>query len=261
MDYVTESDVVRVDMHVKVLDERVVRRAKERGLDALVYAPHFTRLPAIEATAERYSDEELAVIPAREVFTGDWRNRQHVLALGLDEPVPDFITLEGAMAEFRRQDAAVLVPHPGFLNVSLGESSIRQYRDTIDAVETYNPKLTRRGNRRARTVAVRQNLSPFASSYAHLPTTVGEAWTALNGDAVGDDVTAASIVAALKAGADRRIDHRSGLTHRRSRIAEQAHLVWENTWGKIDRVFLSGTEPTHPRHIAYDGAFDDIAAY
>ncbi|PHQ46649.1 metal-dependent phosphoesterase, partial [Halorubrum sp. C3] len=35
----------RVDAHVKVLDDEVVARAKDRGIDALVYAPHFTRLP------------------------------------------------------------------------------------------------------------------------------------------------------------------------------------------------------------------------
>jgi len=258
---VTESDEVRVDLHAKVLDERVVRRAKERGLDALVYAPHFTRLPDIEAAAAAYSDDELTVIPGRELFTGDWRTRQHVLAVGLTDPVPDFITLEGAMAELRRQDAAVLVPHPGFLNVSLDESTIRQYRDAIDAVEAYNPKLTDRGNRRARTVAVRQNLLPFGSSYAHCRATVGEAWTTFDREALDGEVTASAIVSALKRGADRRVEHRSGLAHRRRRLAEQAHLLWENSWGKIDRVFLSGTEPTHPRHIAYDGAFDDVATY
>nr|WP_135820602.1 PHP-associated domain-containing protein [Halostella litorea] len=248
-------------MHVKVLDERVVRRAKERGLDALVYAPHFTRLPDIEAAADAYSDDDLTVIPGREVFTGDWRNRQHLLAVGLTDPIPDFITLEGAIAELRRQDAAVLVPHPEFLNVSLSESSIRQYRDAIDGVETYNPKMTDRGNRRARTVAVRQDLPPYGSSYAHRVATVGEAWTAFDREALDGEVTGQSVVAALQGGAPRRVEHRHGFAHRRRRFAEQAHLAWENTWGKIDRVFLSGTEPTHPRHIAYDGAFDDVAAY
>jgi len=258
---VTERDEIRVDMHVKVLDERIVRRAKERGLDALVYAPHFTRHPDIEAAADAYSDDDLTVIPGREVFTGDWRNRRHVLAVGVTDPIPDFITLDGAIAELRRQDAAVLVPHPGFLNVSLGESSVRQYRDAIDAVETYNPKLTGRGNRRARTVAVRQNLPPFGSSYAHRRATVGEAWTTFDREALDGEVTASSLVTALQRGVDRRVEHRHGLTHRRRRLAEQGHLVWENTWGKIDRVFLSGTEPTNPRHIAYDGAFDDVTAY
>ncbi|NHN47604.1 PHP domain-containing protein [Halostella sp. JP-L12] len=248
-------------MHVKVLDERVVRRAKDRGLDALVYAPHFTRLPDVEAAAERHSDDDLTVIPAREVFTGSWRNRQHVLAIGLTDPVPDFVTLDGAMDAFDRQDAAVLVPHPEFLNVSLDEAAVQRYREAIDGVEAYNPKVTDRGNRRAAAVAARQNLPTFASSYAHLRNTVGEAWTAFDRADLDVPVTAESLAAALKAGVERRIGHRGGLSHAARRFAERAHLGWENTWEKVDRLFLSGTEPTHPDHIAYDGRFDDVAVY
>jgi Predicted metal-dependent phosphoesterases (PHP family) len=78
----------RVDLHVKVLDERVVERAKKREVDVLVYAPHFTRWPDIRDRAAVFSDEDLLVVPGRELFTGDWRTRQHVLALDLEEPVP-----------------------------------------------------------------------------------------------------------------------------------------------------------------------------
>jgi len=256
---VTASDDWLVDMHVKVLNDRVVQRAKARGMDALVYAPHFTRLPEIEAAAAAYSDDELCVLPAREVFTGSWRNRQHVLALGLSNPVPDFITLDGAMTVFQRQDATVVVPHPEFLNVGLDESEVQRNRDQIAAVEAYNPKVMDRDNRRGRTIAARQDLPPFGSSYAHLSGTVGEAWTAFDGD--GDELTAASVTEALEAGDVTRVGHRDGLSHRGRRLAEQAHLGWENTWKKVDRLFLSGTEPTHPDHIAYDGRFDDIAVY
>jgi hypothetical protein len=55
--------------------------------------------------------------------------------------------------------------------------------------------------------------------------------------------------------------HRTGAEHRLRRFAEISHLFYENSWGKIDRIFLSGTEPTHPDHIAYDGRFDDVAVY
>ena len=65
----------RVDPHVKVLDERVVARAKRRDIDALVYAPHVTRRPDLAARARRFSDDELLVVPARELFSGSWRNR------------------------------------------------------------------------------------------------------------------------------------------------------------------------------------------
>ncbi len=84
-----------VDMHVKILDERVASRAKARGIDVLVYAPHFERLPDIRAKAAEFTDDELLVVPAREVFTGTWRQRRHLLAIGLEDPIPDFITFDG----------------------------------------------------------------------------------------------------------------------------------------------------------------------
>ncbi|WP_188978946.1 PHP domain-containing protein [Halocalculus aciditolerans] len=244
-------------MHVKALDERVVERAKARGIDALVYAPHFVRLPDIRERAERFSDDDLLVVPAREIFTGTWRNRAHVLALGLSEPVPDFVTLDGAMREFDRQDAAVLAPHPEFLTVSLDERDIDRYTDRLDAIETYNPKHWPSHNRRARELADAYDVPAFASSYAHLAGTVGEVWTTF----AADIETEADLVDALHAGADRAVDHRSGLRHTIQCRLEFAHLGWENSYEKLDRLLLSGMEPTHPRHIAYEGRFDDVRVY
>ena len=242
-------------MHVKILDERVVERAKARGIDALVYAPHFVRLPTIAAKAEAFSDEDLRVFPAREIFTGSWRNRKHILAIGLTDPVPDFITLEGAMAELDRQDAAVLAPHPEFLTISLAERDIRRY--DVDAVEVYNPKHFPEQNDRAVEVARATELPGFTSSYAHLRGTIGEAWTAFE-ERVEETAALADL---LKRRGPRRVCHRSGPDHRLRCAAETAHLVYENTWGKIDRVLLSATEATHPGHITYEGRFDDVRVY
>lgn len=251
------ADEYRVDTHVKLLDERVVERATARGLDVLVYAPHFERLPAIRERAARFSSDDLLVVPAREVFTGSWRHRKHVLALGLDEPVPDFITLDAAMAEFARQDAAVLVPHPEFATVSLDEADLRRFRDRIHAVETYNPKHRPRHNHRAREIAETLDLPPFTSSYAHRRPTVGEAWTTFERPIHSE----ADLVTALRSGAPRRVERRDGLRHRLRCRIEFAHLAWENTWPKAKRVLRSGIEPTHPHHPAYDGRFDDAAVY
>jgi len=246
-----------VDPHVKVLDERVVELAKARGLDVLVYAPHFTRLPEIRARAERFSDDDLLVVPAREVFAGSWRNRQHILAVGLSEPVPDFITLEGALAEFDRQDAAVLVPHPGFLNVSLDGATVARHADAIHAIETHNFKTLPRGNRRARELARNTGIPAFGSSYAHLAGSVGEVWTTFEREIRSES----DLVAALRTGAPRRVLRRDSLEHTLRGVTEFVHLGYENTWGKVDRLFLSGTEPTHPGHVAYEGRFDDVREY
>ncbi|WP_276300354.1 PHP-associated domain-containing protein [Halorussus lipolyticus] len=250
----TGGESFRVDFHVKVLDERVVQRAKARGLDAIVYAPHFTRLSEVRQQADRFSDDDLLVIPGREVFTGDWSNRRHVLAFGLDDPVPDFITLADALAEFDRQDAAVLAPHPEFLNVSFDAEDLSAHRDRIDAVEAYNPKHWAHHNRRARELATEFDLPTFTSSYAHLRGSVGEAWTEFE----ESFDSASDLVSALKEGVSRRIVHRSGWGHKLRCAAEFAHLGWENSYEKIDRLFLSGTEPTHPNHIAYDDRFESV---
>ena len=242
---------------MKVLDDEVVRRAKAAGIGVLVYAPHFTRLPDIRERAREYSDDGLLVVPGREVFTGSYRDRKHVLAVGLSEGVPDFVTLDGALSECHWQDAAVLAPHPDFLNVGLTATDVCELRDRIDAVETYNPKHLPHHNQRAATLADAHAIPEFASSYAHRPATVGEVWTEFDAD-IGSE---RDLVDALKSGVSRRTGHRNGAGHYRHRLAEKLHLVYENTWEKVDRLLLSGMEPTHPRHIAYGGEFDDVAVY
>lgn len=251
------TDGYAVDLHVKILDEQVVERAKDRGLDALVYAPHFTRLPTIQKRARQFSDDELTVFPARELFCNSWQKRRHVLAVGLDEPVPDFLTLSGTLRELERQDAAVLVPHPGFLSVSLGLAEVEHHLDAIDAVEVYNPKHLPHHNRRARTFARKADLPTFTSSYAHLRRTVGEAWVEFERPL--DDLE--TFVDALKVGEPRRVLHRNGLRHRVRCAMEFAHLGYENSWQKFDRVMLQGTAATHPDHVAYGGEFDDVKVY
>jgi predicted metal-dependent phosphoesterase TrpH len=247
----------RIDAHVKVLDDRVVARAKARGLDGIVYAPHFRRLPDVRERAERFSDDDLLVVPAREVFTGDWRNRRHLLALGLSDPIPDFITFEGAMAELDRQDAAILVPHPAFATVSLTRPEIDAHGARIDAIETYNAKLLAHQNRRAGDIADGLDLPAFGSSYAHLPWTTGEAWT----DFEGDLTTEADVVEAFKTATPRRVVHRSDAGHHLAGAVEFAHLAYENTWKRLDRMLLSGEDPTNPHGVFYEGRFDDVAVY
>ena len=247
----------RVDMHVKILDERVAERAKRHGIDVLVYAPHFTRWETIRNRAERFSDDDLLVVPARELFTGNWQNRRHVLALGLQRGIPDFLTLDGAMNELAKQDAVVCVPHPGFLTISLEREHVREYRDLVDTMEVYNPKHLPWDNRRARRLAAEFDVPGFTSSYAHLPKTIGECWTTFERDIQ----CAEDLHEALREGIPRTPQHRNGLGHLTRRVVEFAHIGYENTWKKFDRVYLSGTEPTHPDHIAYGGAFEESSVY
>jgi predicted metal-dependent phosphoesterase TrpH len=247
---------VAVDLHVKILDEAVVRRAKARGLDALVYAPHYTQYPEIAARARRFSDEDLTVIPARELFAGPFWDRKHVLALDLTAPVADYVTLAGTMAELRRQDAVVLVPHPDFLSVGLAAEDVREYADLIDAVEVYNPKHLPWHNRRARRIAESTDLPRFGSTYAHVRGTVGEVWTRVP----GVDASEEGILEALRDGVPRSVERRRGTGHRARCLAEFAHMSYENSLEKA-YLFAKGPKATNPYHPAYDGRFDDVGVY
>lgn len=246
----------RIDPHVKVLDESLAERARRRGLDAVVYAPHFTRLPEIRCRAATLSTDDLLVVPGREVFTGTYRDRKHVLALDLEDPVPDFISLEAAMAEFERQDATVLAPHPEYLTVGLTEADLRAYADVIDAVEVYNPKYLPGDGPRSRSLATEFDLPAFGSSYAHLGWTIGDVWTET--ERAVEDVD--DLAAALPVRGN-RVSRRSGVGPRLRSASELGHLVWENTGKKIDRIVFPGVETTHPHDDVYGGRFDDAYVY
>lgn len=247
----------RIDLHVKVLDMHVVDRARRRGLDGIVFAPHFTRLPEIQQIAAEHSDDTVRVFPAREIFTGPWWTRRHLLAIGLTEPVPDFLPLGVTFDELERQNATVLVPHPTFFSISLTAEENRAHRDRIDAIEVLNPKHLPQHTRRARALAVELDVPAFGSSYAHLPGTVGEMWTEFS--APVEDLDA--LTSAIRDGGIDRIDRRRGPAHLTRRVLEFSHLGWENSWQKFDRTVLGDREATHPENPAYPDRFREIAAY
>lgn len=242
----------RVDPHVKILDDRVYHRAIELNLDAIVYAPHFTPWPEIVERAEYYTDEQLTVVPGREIFTGTWRRRKHVLALGLDEPIPDFISLESAMDALREQDACVIIPHPGYLTMSLPAEDVQTYREVIDAVEVFNPRFLPWHAPRARSIATNVQRTPIVSSYAHLVSTVGVASVTLDRSVSSPD----AVIDSIRAGAISELEVPPWGRRWRHGAGELADLVHENTIAKLRRVRGSDIEATHPEAPLYNGRFD-----
>lgn len=251
----TEEESTRVDLHVKILDDEVVRRAKRAGLDVLVYAPHFTHLSDVRERAERYTDDELLVVPAREVFADRWNRRRHVLVVDPSEPVPDFLTFEATMAELERRDETVLAPHPEFLTMSLSAADVREYSDVFGAVEVFCPKNWWFHTRRMEAIAGDLDLPTYVSSYSHLPATVGEAWVEYE-RSIG---TAEDLVEVLDEGVDPRCYRNEGFAHLLKRRVEFFHLAKENSWDKFERVVIEDREPTNP--YRYDDRFADDVAY
>lgn len=251
------DEPTRVDLHVKILDDEVVRRAKQAGLDVLVYAPHFTHLSDIRERARQYTDDELLVVPARECFADRWNQRRHVLVINPSEPIPDFLTFEATMAELQRRDETLLAPHPEFLTMSLSAEDVREYRDAFDAVEVFCPKNWWFHTRRMESIADDLDLPTYVSSYSHLPSTLGEASVEYEQSIE----SAEDLTAAIESGTDPRCYRNDGLRSLLQRRVEFCHLTKENTWDKFVRVVLTDQEPTNPYNARYDEQFADDVSY
>lgn len=251
------GDVTRVDLHVKVLDDEIVHRAKAAGLDVLVYAPHFTHLDDIRERARRYTDDELLVVPARECFADRWNRRRHVLVVDPSEPIPDFLTFEATMDELGRRDETILAPHPEFLTMSLSSEDIHEYRHHFTAVEVFCPKNWWFHTRRMEAIADDVGLPTYASSYTHLPSTIGEAWVEFDGRLE----SATELKAALADGGPSRLYRNDGIRHLVQRGLEFGHLFYENSWEKFDRVVLQNLEATNPYSQRYDERYAELVAY
>jgi len=253
----TAAASTRVDLHVKILDDEVVRRAKQADLDVLVYAPHFTHLSDIRERAREFTDEELLVVPARECFADRWNRRRHVLVVDPDEPIPDFLTFEATMAEIERRGETVLGPHPEFLTMSLGADDLREYQDAFDAVEVFCPKNWWFHTRRMESIAGDLDLPTYVSSYSHLHSTIGEAYVEYEQDIE----SAEDLTAVIESGEDPRCYRNGGLRNLLQRRAEFFHLFKENSWDKFKRVVIEDQEPTNPYNARYDERFADDVSY
>lgn len=242
----------RIDPHVKVLDDRVKASAIANGVDAIVYAPHYTPWPSIVEQARRYSDEELLVVPAREVFTGGMTDRRHVLALDLEYPVPDFLDLETTMDILAKQDACVIAPHPGYLSMSLSLSDLLRYQAQFHAVEVYNPKFLPWHEARASRIAERIGAPKLASSYAHLRRSVGSVSIE-----VGSSLECpADVIAAIRTGDITAINISTAPRRWQVSLGELMHLGWENTIQRLARALRADLPPTHPSSPLYDQYYE-----
>lgn len=242
----------KLDAHVKLLNTAVCERAIAGGIDALVYAPHFTPWPDIVDRAEHFSSEDLLVVPGRELFTGPWNERRHLLALGLTEPIPDFISLERTLAELDEQGATVVVPHPTYLSMSMSTADIHRYRAHLDAIEVYNPRCLPWHHARARELASRLDLPIVASSYAHLRSSVGTGWVELT----ERPVSPADVISSINGGLVDGVGTIGSFGRRVTAGKELGHMCWENTGKKLAMALSSQQVATHPSAAIYAGRFD-----
>ena len=159
--------------------ELLLQQAEAVGLDALAVTDHDEIDASLDAAAKA-EEYDLVGIPGMEVSSA----AGHVLALGVEERVPEGLSYHATLNRIRDLGGIAVVPHPfqesrhGVLaNVS------KEALARADAIEVYNSRLlTGRANRQAESFARERGLPMTAGSDAHISEMVGQAVTRIGAE-------------------------------------------------------------------------------
>ena len=171
----------------------LLEQAASVGLDAVAVTDHDELDASLDAVA-RAPDYGLVGVPAMEVTS----TAGHVLAFGVDEPVPAGLTFAETLDRIREQGGLAVVPHPFQKSRHGVAARVDPERLTdADAIEVYNSRLlTGRANRKAERFAAGRGLPMTAGSDAHISEMVGQAVTVVD----AGERSAAAILDAIRRG-------------------------------------------------------------
>ena len=171
----------------------VVEAAVRAGLDLIAVTDHEDLRGGMQAReiAAR-TNAPITVLPGIEITT----RSGHLLAIGLEAPVPSFRSLRTTIELVKAQGGLCIVPHPlAWAPLSLSSRAISTMVASLDGIELANPTPSARWrqSRARRHNRDRWKLAETGGSDAHFPEMIGTAVTRFPGR------TAADLRAALAA--------------------------------------------------------------
>jgi len=187
---------MRLDLHnhtryspdSRVAPGELVVRARQLGLDGIAITDHNSIRGIGEAEAAAGAD--FVIVPAVEIST----RSGHVLAYGVREVVPRDLTVAETVRRVEALGGVAVAAHPYRFWSGLGEAALSEA--PFVAYETYNARTLRRGNERARALALARKVGQTGGSDSHFLDEVGRALTLIDSGAV----PAKDVVELLRAG-------------------------------------------------------------
>jgi len=165
-------------------------------LDLIAVTDHDQLEPGLEAREahSRRGGYDFDVIAGVEITT----LQGHLLALGLERPVPSFRSLHSTLDAVHKQDGLCLIPHPmSWLTRSIGRRSIetvlarRSDGFWFDGIEQSNQSPAgRQMDAKVRRLNAQYGLPIAGGSDAHYLTVMGTAWTAFPAEGLAGFKTA-----------------------------------------------------------------------
>jgi predicted metal-dependent phosphoesterase TrpH/glycosyltransferase involved in cell wall biosynthesis len=152
--------------------ETLVLSAKEAGLGAIAITDHNELSGAVAARELAEEIGGIEVIVAEEVKTAE---QGEVIGLFLDERIERGMTMAETIAEIRRQDGLVYVPHPFDRLHSVPDyEHLLDMVEEIDILEVFNPRVTLTAfNEEAVRFAAKYRIVPGAGSDSHVAQGLG----------------------------------------------------------------------------------------
>lgn len=118
--------------------EVLLAAAKDAGLGAIAVTDHNEISGALEAR-DKAAAAGLKVIVGEEVKTAE---QGEVIGLFIEEKIPRGLSMAETVAEIRRQDGLVYVPHPfDRMHAVPDYEHLPAILDEIDAIEVFNPRV------------------------------------------------------------------------------------------------------------------------
>jgi len=151
--------------------EVLLATAREQGLGAIAVTDHNEISGALEAR-ERAEAFGVKVIVGEEVKTA---GQGEVIGLFIQEKIPRGLTLQETVAEIRRQEGVVYVPHPFDRMHSVPDyEHLLTILDEVDAIEIFNPRVAIGAfNEEAARFAAKYRIPAGAGSDSHVAQGLG----------------------------------------------------------------------------------------
>jgi PHP domain/Glycosyltransferase Family 4 len=151
--------------------EVLLATAREQGFGAIAVTDHNEISGALEAR-EQAAQAGVKVIVGEEVKTAE---QGEVIGLFLEEKIPRGLSLEETIAEIRRQDGVVYVPHPFDRMHSVPDyEHLLKVVEDVDAIEIFNPRVAITAfNDEAERFAAKYRITAGAGSDSHVAQGLG----------------------------------------------------------------------------------------
>ncbi len=155
--------------------ETLLATASEAGLGAIAITDH-NEVSGAFAAAEVADDFGVKVIIAEEVKTAE---QGEVIGLFLNEKIDRGMTMAETIAEIRRQEGLVYVPHPFDRLHSVPDyEHLLGMVEEIDILEVFNPRVALSAfNEEAERFAAKYRIVPGAGSDSHVAQGLGSVMT------------------------------------------------------------------------------------